>query len=150
VVKKYTIENLAKRPIDFRDKTVLSFKAEDAVSLTIDRKKDKESVALAKKGNDWLGNGKKVKDPGKIKTALEALATLKAEGFAAASAKELGLDKPDWTVEVQLKDRTRHLLSVGSVEKDGFLGLSRRGVSYLFSFRKYSLDRFLLDPKSFK
>jgi hypothetical protein len=152
VIKKYSVENLLKRPLDFRDKTVLGLKADEVVSLSITRAKDeKESVKLLRKGNDWLaGNGKPLPDPSKVKAAVDALATLKAEGFASASAEDLGMDSPEWTLEIGMKDRTRHTLSVGSKEKDGLYGLSRKGAPDLFVFRKHALDRFLLDPKSYK
>lgn len=150
VIKKFTAENLQKRPIDFRDKTIFSFKPEDVVSLTIDKKKDKETAKLTLKGTDWLIEGAPVKDASKVKSAIAAFASLKADGFASANAQELGLDKPGWTVEIQLKDRTRHQLSVGSVEKDGTLGVTRKGNPDIFSLRKYNVDRFLLEPKSLK
>ncbi len=82
---------------------------------------------------------------------LEAAARLLLPGgFVAADAQGLGLDKPDWVVEIQMKDRSKHVLSVGSEEKDGFRGLTRKGFADIFSFRQYALDRFLLDPKDYK
>jgi hypothetical protein len=151
VIKKYSVENLLRRPIDFRDKTVLSLKADEVVALAIEHRKEKESVKIARKGNDWLGgDGKPLKDASKVKGAIEALAALKAEAFASASAEELGMDPPEWVLEIAMKDRTKHQLSVGSKEKDGFYGLARKGVDDLFVLRKYALDRFLLDPKSYK
>ena len=150
IIKKYTIDNLMKRPIDFRDKTVLSFKAEEVVGLGIEKTKDKEMVKLTRKGDDWLKEGKKITDASKVKTALEALSALKAEGFAKFTADELGLKNPDWKVEIQLKDRTKHLLTIGSVEKDSIYGLMRKGAPEIFTFRKHTLDRFLLDPKNLK
>lgn len=149
-LQKNTMESLLQRPIDFRDKTVLSFKAEDVVALTINQLYKKNSVKLIPKGDGWLGDGKKVADTAKIKGALDALSALKAAGFAKHSIQELGLDKPNWTVVIQLKDRTQHLLTVGSVEQDGTLGVIRKGVDDVFSFRKYTLERFLLDPKDYK
>lgn len=152
VVQKASLEGLARRPIDFRDKTVLSFKPEDLVSLSVTQQKEGETsaVKLTRKGAEWSSGGKPLKDADKVKQAVEALATLKAESFASHPAKEYGLDKPAWTFELELKDRTRHQLAVGAVEKDGFYGLTRRGVADLFTFRKYSLERFQLEPKNFK
>jgi len=150
VVKKHSLENLLKRPVDLRDKTIWTFKADEVTALTLDKKKDKESVKLTLKGSDWLADGKKAKDPGRIKTALEALGSLKAEGFARDSAKDLGLDKPDWVVEVQLKGKGKQQLTIGSVEKEGVFGVVRKGADDLYTLRKWSLDRFLLEPKSLK
>jgi hypothetical protein len=150
VVKKYAIDSLLRRPIDFREKIVLRFSARDVASLSIQNRTAKSSVTLTRKGEDWLGDGKKVKDTTKLKAALDTLATLRGEGFAWPSAEELGLDRPGWVVEVRLKDRTRHTLAVGSVEKDSLFGLRLAGKPEIFTFRKYTLDRFLLDPASYR
>ncbi len=140
VIKKYSVENLVKRPVDFRDKTVLSLKA-----------KEKDSVKLTRKGNDWLsGSGKPLPDQAKLKGLCDALATLKAEGFASATAEELGMDAPEWTLEIQMKDRTKHVLSIGSKEKESFYGLARKGVADLFIVRKHVVDRLVVDPKNYK
>jgi hypothetical protein len=150
IVKKYAVDSLLRRPIDFREKTVLRFRAEDVVGLSIQNKTERSSVTLTRKGEDWLGDGKKVKDTTKIKGALETLSALRAEGFAWLTAEELGLDRPGWVLEVRLKDRTRHVLTVGSEEKDSLFGLRVADRPEIFTFRKYTLDRFLLDPGSYK
>jgi len=153
IVKKYAVDALLRRPIDFRDKSVLTFKPADVESLRIEQigpDKKRDSVTLTRKGEDWLGDGKKVADTSKIKGALETLSTLRAEGFARHSAEELGLDQPGWIVELRLKDRTRARLKVGSVEKEGVYGLTRDGSDEIYTFRKFTLDRFLLEPKSYK
>jgi hypothetical protein len=149
VVKKYSVVNLMRRPVDFKDKSVLSLKADEVTALVIDKRKDKTSMTLKRKGGEWLVDGKQVKDDTKVKAAVDTLASLKAEGFARETAAELGLDKPDWVVEVQMKDRTKHVISVGSVEREGLWGVIREGIDDLFTLRKYILDKFLLDPKDY-
>ncbi len=150
-LKKYNIEPLLLRPVDLRHKAILSFKGQDAVSLTVEKLTEKEpgKVTLVKDGGKWKVNGKEVADASKVDGAVELLGDLTAEGFARHSAKELGMDTPEWRVTVTLQDRTQHVLTVGSVEKDGFYALSRKGVVDLFLLRKYMMDRFLLDPKEF-
>jgi len=150
VVKKYAVDNLLRRPIDFRDRAVISFKPEEVSALTINKLQDKNKVKLVRRGEDWLGDGKKIEDTSKIKTALATLSTLRAEGFGRYGRAEMGLETPDWQVEVLLKGNARHELSVGSVEKDGFYAVQADGKSEIFTFRKYTLDRFLLDPKAYK
>lgn len=150
-LQKYSVENLLKRPIDFRNKTILSFKADDAVSLKLEKLQDKESAVLVRKDAQWQTEaGKKVEDEGKVKDAIEALSNLAAEGFAWNTAAELGLDKPQWQVTVTLKDRTAHTLQVGGIEKDGLYGLIRKGMPDIFTIRKYQIDRFLLEPKTYQ
>ncbi len=154
VVQKHSAKDLLKRPIDFRDKTVLTFKVDAIVSLTVTRKaKDKEAatVALERKGQEWHAGGKKVKDEQKIKDAVKELSSLKAEGFARNTPAELGLDKPQCTVQLKLKDGTDHLITVGSVEQGAAYGLtSKAKAADIFTFQKYSIDRFCLDPKDYK
>lgn len=149
VVKKYTMESLLKRPIDFRDKTVLSLKADDVVALTVKKASTKETLALTLKDGAWHTGGKPVTDDTKVKDAVASLASLTAEGFARNTRAELGLDAPEWTVTVTLKDRSRVTLLVGGKELDGFYGLMRGDRDDLFTLRKYATDRFLLDPKDF-
>lgn len=150
VLQKYTVDNLMRRPVDFKDKTVLSFKAEDVVALTVSKAESAKTVKLTKKGDAWMANGKKVTEETKVKDAVASLASLKAEGFARHDRQALGLDRPAWTVEVQLKDRTTHTLVVGGVEKDGQFGLVRKGNPDTFLLRQYAVDRFALDPKDFE
>lgn len=154
VVQKHSAKDLLKRPIDFRDKTVLTFKVDAVISLTVTKKdKDKEAAtaALELKGKEWHSNGKKVKDEQQIKDALKELSSLKAEGFARHTPAELGLDKPQCTVELKLKDGTAHKITVGSVEQGAAYGLtSKQKAADIFTFQKYSIDRFCLDPKNYK
>ena len=153
LVKRYTADNLLKRPIDYRNKAVLSFKADDVVSLTLTKREAKgktSRVKLTPKGGAWLGDGGALKDSSKVKTAVTALSKLKADAFAKHDAATLGMDKPKWTVEIKLKDRTVHRLAVGGVDKDGFFGVQRAGHEELFALRKYNLDKFLLEPDNYK
>ncbi len=150
LINKHSLKNLLRRPIDFKDKVVLSFKADDLESLKVTSSKDKGSITFKRKGDGWTGNGKKIADANKIKDAVKALATLKAEGFGAFSPVEYGLDKPDWILEIMLKDHTRHLIKVGSQEKDSLFALTRSGSPDIFTLRKYMVDKLRISPKGFK
>ena len=150
VLKKYTVETVDKRPIDFRDKTVLSFKPDDAVQFVVAKLDDKKTLTFAKSGDNWNIKGKKAAEQQKVKDALTALSNLTAEGFARAGAEQFGMDKPAWRLEITLKDRTKHTLSVGSKEHNELWGVSKNGQGDLFVLRKYSTDRFLLAPKDFE
>ena len=147
VVGKYTVENLPKRPIDFRDKSILSFKAEDATEVTVKRsEKGKASkLTLVRRAKSWLANGKKPQDEAKVNAAVSALASLKGDSFAEAPAKAYGLSQAGWSIEIKLKDRSRYRLRVGSKEVDGRYGVAREGIPDIFTLRKYAAERFLLD-----
>ncbi len=155
-LKQYAADNLIKRPIDFRDKTILGFKAKDLIELKLiqvsakDRKRT--TIKLTRKADDWHRDGKKLADAAKKKvdTAAQTLASLKADRFAKHSAEELGMARPEWTIELRLKDRTRHRLTVGPNNKDGFFGVRHQGVADLFACRQYKLNKFLLKQDALK
>lgn len=147
-IKRYAADSVLKRPIDFRDKTILSFKAADLQQLAITHIKDGKpaTARLTRKGDAWHKDGKALADQSKANGAAEALAALSADRFAVHSADELGMAKPEWRLELQLKDRSHHVLTVGAKDQDGFYGVQRAGLHDLFACRKYKLDKFLLDP----
>jgi hypothetical protein len=148
LIARYAAESLIKRPIDFRDKTIFSFKPEELTELGITHLKGGQRTAatLARKGDAWHKDGKPLSDQTKPKGAAEALATLVADRCAAQSAAELGMSTPEWRLALRLKDGRRLALTVGAKEQDGFFGVQREGLADLFACRKYKLDRFLLDP----
>lgn len=148
LVKRYAAESVLLRPVDFRVKTVLSFKATDLQQIAITHVKDgnRTTARLRRTGEAWHKDGKPLADQSQAQGAAEALAALSADRFAVHSAAELGMGQPEWLVELRLADGARHELSVGSKAQDGFFGLQRKGTADLFACRKYKLDKFLLDP----
>jgi hypothetical protein len=104
LVKKYNLERILKRPIDFREKVICNLNEGEIVEVDVAR--DKESFTLvkdAKKAGDEAWSLKKptgvTLDPSKVSSILSAFRDWKAAGFADDHApKSTGLDKPQATV----------------------------------------------------
>jgi hypothetical protein len=104
LVKKFNIERINKRPIEFRDKTICDLTAAEITQLAVGREKDGFTLAKDPKGTGdaaW----KLVKptgltlDTSKVSNVVGGFNQWKATSFAADSApKATGLDKPTATV----------------------------------------------------
>jgi hypothetical protein len=103
---------------DFRFKEVLKFDDTNAAQVTI---ANSHGTLSFTKGDNWVGTADKKAiarfDPEKVKDMLRAYKTLNAEDFGdGKSLAETGLDKPEATVSIQLKDNAgRYDLLVGKV-----------------------------------
>jgi hypothetical protein len=107
LIKKYTIEQLSKRPMDFRDKAVCNLTAGEVTEVTVAR--DKDSFVLTrppgKTGDDAWKLTKPAGTPADISKA-NAIAGFfldwKAQGYAEDnSPKTTGLAKPAITISVK-------------------------------------------------
>ncbi|PID38642.1 MAG: hypothetical protein CSA65_03770 [Proteobacteria bacterium] len=167
-IQAYTAKRLLKRPIDLKDKTMLSLEqakiqrltlrklsaeAIDGVQLTRGKGKDGKpstewfSVKVDKTGPK--GKGKKVASTTKLSEGLKTLATLKADHYPRVAASELGLESPAWTVTVELEDSKTIELAIGSKLKDKCRAVRIGSRPDIYMVRKYVLERFLLEPKNY-
>jgi hypothetical protein len=99
LVKKYNLDRLDKRPIEFRDKTFCSLTADEINEISVAR--DKDPFTLVKSGKEW----KLVKpagvtlDQSKTGAILSTFADWKAQSFALDNSPQAtGLAKPSATV----------------------------------------------------
>jgi hypothetical protein len=158
VLRKHNADNLIKWPGDFREKSVLKFNPGDVIALSMTKQDGakREVAKLKRQGKEWLGHGgKKLKDSKKIAGVLKVLSTLRSAGFARGgdrpeNRKNYGLDSPLWRIEIQLRDRTKHDLSIGRSEFDGHQGLRRHGVADIYTLRKHQVGQLVLEPKNFQ
>lgn len=168
-IQTYTAKNLIQRPIDLKDKTMLTLdkgkiqrltlrksagEAVEGVQLTRGKGKDGKPTqewfgVKVDKGGPAAGKGKKVASTAKLDEGLKTLSTLKADHYARVAASELGLDTPAWTVTVELEGGGKTKLTVGSKMKDQCRAVRIDGRSEIFMVRKYVLERFLLEPKKY-
>ncbi|MEK6608403.1 MAG: DUF4340 domain-containing protein [Myxococcota bacterium] len=150
LLKKYTVDRVAKRPIDLRDKTVASFKEDDVESVEIVKGGDR--LRLARKDGAWSSTPETKLDEAKVKSAVAALAMLKASSFSdARDAATTGLGKPQGIVTVRLKDRSNVTVRVGGkTAEDNELYLARDGRPDVFVVKKYTVDRFLKTAADFE
>jgi hypothetical protein len=99
LVKKYNLERMNKRPIEFRDKTICNLKAEELTEIAVIR--DKDAFTLAKQGDAWKATkpANFTADDTKINNINTAFADWKANSFAEdSSPKTTGLAKPTATI----------------------------------------------------
>jgi hypothetical protein len=116
--KGYSSYLYAKELKDFRVKDVLKFDDTNASQVTI---VNSHGTLSFTKGDNWAGTLDKKPlprfDPEKVKDMLRAYKALTAEDFGdGKSLAETGLDKPEATMSIQLKDNAgKYDLAVGKV-----------------------------------
>ena len=104
LVKKFTLERINKRPIEFRDKTICNLSDSEVTQVAVVH--DKDSYTLVKDpkktGNDAWKLSKPAGvtlDTGKVTGILSGFKEWKANSFAEDNApKATGLDKPKATI----------------------------------------------------
>ena len=99
LVKKYNLERMNKRPIEYRDKTICNLKADELTEVAVTH--DKDSYTLAKSGNAWKATkpASFTADDSKFSNITNAFADWKGQGFAEdGSPKTSGLAKPKATI----------------------------------------------------
>jgi hypothetical protein len=154
LVKKYGVEHINKRPIEFRDKTICDIADADLTELAVAH--GAESYTLAKTGTtgkDW----KAVKPPkteidgSKVTPIAGAFKAWKATGFAEdPSPKATGLAKPSATIVAKSKKATC-TLKVGDETKDKqsyFVQVG--GAPDVYLVAKWSTDRILVKVADLK
>lgn len=148
-LKQHAIDSLVLRPIDFRDKTVLALDTAKIASVSFHKLDGDTKLTLTAKDGVWHRGADKVEDPKNVKSAVDTLASLKAEGFARQGAAELGLDRPAWRITITLDDGSSSVLTIGSVDRDGTRGLRRAGEEVIYTVRKYTVDQIVIDPADY-
>ena len=99
LVKKYNLERMNKRPIEYRDKTICNLKAEELTEIDVVQGKD--SFTLTKKGSEWKVSkpANFTADDSKVSSITGAFSEWKGQGFAEdSSPKTTGLAKPKATI----------------------------------------------------
>jgi hypothetical protein len=116
--KGYSSYLYAKEPKDFRFKEIVKFDDTNAVQVTI---ANSHGTLSFTKGDSWVATLDKKPvarlDQEKLKSMLMAYKSLNAEDFGdGKSPAETGLDKPEATVSIQLKDNAgKYEVAVGKV-----------------------------------
>jgi hypothetical protein len=144
LMRKQSVERFVRRPIEFRDKSVLSFKVDDAIEVKI--VKGPKAISLVKNGADWTTRPAMEFDAAKVRGVLSALANFKA----ATLSDEAVAGKPTGDVTVRLKDGTRASLRIGPLVGDTNYYVQRDGRDDAFLVSKYTVDRVLIDADGLK
>jgi hypothetical protein len=145
LISKYSIDRLAKKPIDFRDKTICDVKPEQIASLTITT--DGKKLVLERHGESWkaVTPADLTVDPYKIKTLVGGLTNLKGYSFADEAFAKAGLAKPSGTVLVKLTDKSSFALKFGE-RKDQDYPVQKLGHPEVWVLKKYAAERLLKKP----
>ena len=147
LVKKFNLERLNKRPIDFRDKTICNLKSDELTEVAVTREKD--SFTLAKQGSNWKATkpASFTADDSKVSSITGAFAEWKGQGFAEDnSPKATGLAKPSATIAAKSSVKGHGcLLKVGGETSDkGNYYVQVGGQPDSFTVQKWSIDRVLV------
>lgn len=153
LVKKYNLDRVNKRPIEFRDKTICNLKADELTEVAVSR--DKDAFTLAKQGKDWKVTKPAgiTGDDSKISNITGAFSDWKAQGFAEDNAaKATGLVKPTATITTKSSVKGHACqLKVGSETSDkGNYYVQVNGQPDVYTVAKWSVDRVLVKVDDLK
>lgn len=155
LVKRYNIDRVDKRPIDFRDKSLCDIAEADVGDVTVTHGSDSYALARDPKKNEW----KVIKPAGitldttKVSPIAAAFKDWKAVGFAEdQNAKEHGLAKPQAVIFAHSKDKKATCnLKIGDETKDKVNYVVQSGGSPdVYLVAKWAADRLLVKVDDLK
>jgi hypothetical protein len=144
-VKKFALERVGRKPIDYRDKTLT--KVKDAELSGLDITSGGETTALVAKDGQWK-TAKGTADDTKVKPVVASFDNLQASGFSEEKdAAKTGLAKPAGQAVLHLKNKSTVTLKIGAATKDGTdYYVQKVGAPDVYLVKKYAVDRFLKKP----
>jgi hypothetical protein len=156
LVKKFNLERIAKRPMDFRDKTLCDVAAADLTEISVAG--GDKSYTLVKTGNDWKATKppKLELDATKVTPIAGAFKDWKASGFADdQSLKSNGLAKPKAVISAKSKGNKSSapacLVRVGDETSDKVSYVVATAKSPdVYLAPKWAIDRILIKPDDLK
>ena len=141
-IKKYSLDHIAKKPIDYRDKTIVKAKEADLASVDITDAGETSTLTQGKDGSWTLAKGSA--DPAKVKPAISAFDKFQASSFAdEKDPSKLGLSKPRGQAVLHLKNKSAVTIKVGATTKDGDYYVQKVGTPEVYLVKKYAVDRWL-------
>jgi len=156
LVKKFNLERIAKRPMEFRDKTLCDLGADDLTEISV-AAADK-SYTLVKSGTEWKATKppKLEVDATKVTPIAGAFKDWKATGFADdQSLKSNGLAKPKAVISAKSKATKSSapacLVRVGdeSADKASYVVATAKSPD-VYLAPKWAVDRILVKPDDLK
>jgi len=156
----------------WRENEILKFDDANAIQLTIDKaattvpasaaadagtkKIEAGTLSFTKNGDHWTGtlNGKAIErfDEDKVKDALRTLKALNADDFGDGKAPaDTGLDKPESTVTVTLKDNAgKYVLRVGKTASGTNRYAQKDGDETIYVISSYAAEWALPETSKFQ
>ena len=150
LVKKYNLERVNKRPIEFRDKTICNLVTDNVTQVAVNR--DKDAFTLVKDPKKTGDDAWKLAKPtgvtldgSKVNNIVSAFKEWKASSFAEdGSPAATGLGKPAATVVASAKGGTCSFkVGAETADKQGFY-VAAPGAPEVFVAPKWSVDRVLV------
>ena len=138
---------------NWRDNEIFKFDDANATSMTIDKK---GAIFSFTKGDKWSGTFKGAAldlDEEKVKDAVRAFKALTADDFGdGKSAADTGLDAPESTVTISLKDNAgKYVLKVGkSVPGNNSRYAQKEGDATVFVVSSWVADWATAEPTKFE
>jgi hypothetical protein len=152
--KGYSSYLYTKEPKDFRDKDI--FKFDDASASQVTIANSHGAFSFTKGGDKWAGTLDKKAidrfDEGKLKDMIRAFKSLSADDFGdGKSLADVGLDKPESTVTITLKDGAgTYTLLVGKTATGSNRWAKRPEDDTLFQITNYSAEWATGDTSKFQ
>lgn len=154
----------------WRDNEIFKFDDANVVQVTIDKaagvamtgadagakKSEAGTLSFTKNGDKWSGTWKGAAiprlDEGKIKDALRAFKNLTGDDFAdGKTAADTGLDHPDSTVTITLKDNAgKYVLKVGKTGTGTTRYVQKDGSDTIYTISSFTADWALADEAKFQ
>jgi hypothetical protein len=158
LVKKYNIERINKRPVDFREKTMCNLNEGEITEVSVAR--DKDAYTLVKQPGKTGDDAWKVTKPtgvtldtSKVNAIVAAFKDWKGTGFAEdSSPKATGLAKASATITAKSNVKgSGCVLKVGAETADKQNSyVERAGNPEVFVVPKWSLDRVMVKVDDLK
>ncbi len=147
LVKKYNLDRVNKRPIEFRDKIICNLKGDELIEIAVGR--DKDAFTLSKQGKDWKATKPAgfTADDSKISNITNAFSEWKALGFAEDnSPKTTGLAKPTATIAAKssVKGHACQLKVGGETSDKSNYYVQVDNQPDIFTVAKWSVDRIIV------
>jgi hypothetical protein len=145
-VKKFSLERLPHKPIDFRDKTLAKVKADELAGIDIIHAG--ETTALVHDKSGWKGKGKTAVDETKVKPLVSAFENLQGSSFSTEKDPvKTGLKKPAGSVSLHLNTKQTVTLNIGAMTPDkNDYYVQKVGSPDVMLVKKFAIDRFLKKP----
>jgi hypothetical protein len=156
LVKKYNLERIGKRPMEFRDKTLCDVAAADLTEIAVNA--GDRSYTLVRSGADWKASkpAKLEIDSSKVTPIAGGFKDWKGNGFADdQSLKDNGLAKPKAVISAKAKGGSGKApacqIRVGDETKDkiNYYVASARTAD-VYTAPKWAIDRILVKPDELK
>ena len=140
-VKKFSIEHIARKPIDYRDKTVIKAKEADLQSVEITA--GNETTTLTQKDGKWSAS-KGTADEGKVKPVILGFDNFVASSFSdEKDPAKTGLKKPAGRAVLHEKGKPPVTILVGNATKDGDYYVEKSGSPDVYLVKKFAVDRWM-------